>query len=210
MSRNSKIAIAVLAVAVVIGLLSLRGLQERVERLSKIQTIEQQARREVVAPKISTPTDVTVNAKIFWLSATYPDQLDATIVPLPLSADPVLRSKQLLRQLIAEPPTPEQRTLPAELTVLDFYVLPDGTAVADFSDELSTQTPSGILSETLAAESITQTLSANVPNLSRLKILIKGQQVDTLAGHLDLTGFFDLHAPSQIQPAAASTVTQKQ
>ena len=211
MSRNLKIAMAVLAVAVIIGLLSLRGLQERVERLSKSQLVEQQARREVVAPKISTPTDVTVNAQIFWMSATYPNQLEPTIVPLPLSADPVQRSKQLLRELIADPPGPAQRTLPAALTLADFYLLPDGTAIADFSDELSSETPSGILSESLAVESITETLSANVPNLNRLKILIKGQQVDTLAGHVDLTGFFDLRPSAVVNPPAATPASiQKQ
>lgn len=211
MSRNLKIAMAVLAVAVIIGLLSLRGLQERVERLSKSQLAEQQARREVVAPKISTPTDVTVNAQLFWMSTTDPNQLEPTIVPLPLSADPVQRSKQLLRELIADPPSPEQRTLPGALTLADFYLLPDGTAIADFSDELSSETPSGILSESLAVESITDTLSANVPNLNRLKILIKGQQVDTLAGHVDLTGFFDLRPPAPVNPPAATPASaQKQ
>jgi hypothetical protein len=65
--------------------------------------------------------------------------------------------------------------------------------------------PSGILSEQMAVNSVAQTLAANVPGLSRLKILIHGQEVDTLAGHVDLTGFFDLaslvQAPSATQPS---------
>jgi hypothetical protein len=35
-----------------------------------------------------------------------------------------------------------------------------------------------------------------------LKILIHGQEVDTLAGNVDLTGFFDLNIPA---PTAASS-----
>ena len=196
MSRNLKWAIGILSVAVLIGLLSLRSLHEHVTRLAQSQTTEEQARREVVAPKISTPSDVTVNAQFFWISSTAADRLEAVTVPLPLSADPVLRSEQLLRELIAEPPSEEQRTLPADLTLLGFYALPDGTAIADFSNELASETPSGILSESLAVDSIVETLAANVPRLTRLKILIHGQQEDTLAGHVDLTGFFDLHAPA--------------
>jgi len=38
--------------------------------------------------------------------------------------------------------------------------------------------------------SIARTLEANVPQVQRLKILIHGQEVETLAGHLDLTGTF--------------------
>ena len=37
----------------------------------------------------------------------------------------------------------------------------------------------------------------------RLKILIHGQEVDTLAGHADLTGFFDLNpAVSAVPPGS--------
>jgi hypothetical protein len=46
------------------------------------------------------------------------------------------------------------------------------------------------VSEQLAVNSITRTLEANVPQVQRLKILIHGQEVETLAGHLDLTGTF--------------------
>jgi hypothetical protein len=68
--------------------------------------------------------------------------------------------------------------------------LPDGTAVADFSEALATSIPSGIVSEQLAIDSIARTLEANVPQVQRLKILIHGQETETLAGHVDLTGTF--------------------
>ena len=71
--------------------------------------------------------------------------------------------------------------------------------MADFSDALVSEIPSGILSEQLVVDSITQTLENNVPSLRRLKILIHGQEVETLAGHVDLTGFFDLNPPQPAQ-----------
>jgi hypothetical protein len=125
--------------------------------------------------------------------------------PLPLSADPVQRSKQVLHALIASPPSAAQRTLPADAEILGFYILPDGTAVADFSDALASETPSGILSEQQTINSIVETLENNVLTLHRLKILIHGQEVETLAGHLDLTGFFDLTPPAQTQDTSGST-----
>jgi len=84
--------------------------------------------------------------------------------------------------------------LPTDATLLEFYLLADGTAVADFSDTLATATPSGILSEQMAVDSITRTLAANVEPIRRLKILIHGQDTETLAGHLDLSGFFLVRA----------------
>lgn len=174
------------------------------QHLAETQAAEEKARREVLAPPISTPTDVKSKAQIFW--AVAPDRIAALEVELPLSADPVQRAKQVLRSLVEDPPTPEQRTIPADTTLLAFYILPDGTAIADFSDALTSETPSGILSEQNTVNSITRTLAANLPSLRRLKILIHGQEVDTLAGHVDLTGFFDLN-PNASLPSSAAPAT---
>jgi len=204
MSRRLKIISAILVVAVIAGALYVRALHRRVLQTAQTQSADEQARREVIEPPITTPTDVPSSAKIFWISATSDERLEPVVVQMPLSADPVQRAKQVLHQLIANPPSPEQRTLPAGATMLDFYVLPDGTSIADFSDALANETPSGILSEQLAVQSIVQTLQSNVPSLRRLKILIHGQEAETLAGHVDLTGFFDLNPPVAAPPAPAT------
>jgi hypothetical protein len=204
MPRAMKVVIGLLIVAVLIGLISFRSLHRRVQRLAELQTADEKARHEVLAPPISTPSDVTVSAKIFWAAGS--DRIAPVQVQLPLSADPVERSRQLLNELTVNPPTPGQRTIPADTTLLGFYILPDGTAIADFSDALSSEMPSGMLSEEMAVNSIARTLESNVPVLRRLKILIHGQEVDTLAGNVDLTGFFDLNPPAAppASPAAKS------
>lgn len=208
MPRNLKIALVALAVAVVIGLLSLGGLHRRMQRMAQTQTSEEQARREVLAPPISTPTDVMVQAKIFWASGA--NHVAPVVIQLPLSADPVQRSRQVLHALMNNPPTADQRTIPADAVLLGFYMLPDGTAIADFSDALTAETPSGILSEQMVVDSIARTLESNVPSLHRLKILIHGQEADTLAGHVDLTGFFDLNVapPASSTPLSSATTAQ--
>ncbi|HEX2776695.1 MAG TPA: GerMN domain-containing protein [Candidatus Acidoferrales bacterium] len=208
MPRNLKITLAFLAVAVLIGLISLRGLDRRIQRLSESTKTEEQARRELLAPGISTPTDVKVQTKIYW--AAGPDKIAPVQVAMALSADPVKRAKQVLSELIENPPTTDQRTIPSDAVLLGLYLLPDGTAIADFTEALATETPSGILSEEMAVDSIRLTLENNLPSLTRLKILIHGQEVDTLAGHIDLTGFFDLNPPASPVPAAlAGTAAQR-
>jgi hypothetical protein len=200
MPKNLRFALGILSVAVLLGLVSLRDLHDHIQHMTVNQKTEEEERRDVLAPPITTPTDVKIQARIFW--AAGPDKVAPVQVELPLSADPMERAKQVLNELIADPPTPEQRILPDDAVLLDFYVLPDGTAIADFSDALVTEIPSGIASEQAAVESIAQTLAVNVPSLRRLKILIHGQEVDTLAGHVDLTGFFDLTPAAS--PAAPS------
>jgi hypothetical protein len=202
-SRGLKTTIAILAGLVVLGLITLPSLRQAIQRIRGNPRTEQEARREVMQVPISTPTDVQVQAQMYWLSSSSPAALEATPIQLPLSADPVERSKQLLIALIAKPPAPERRTLAADATLLAFYIQPDGTAIADFSDELSSGTPSGILSEQLAVDSITQTLGANVAGIRQLKILIHGQEAEALAGHVDLTGLFAVSSSAPTNPPAA-------
>ena len=71
MPRNLRITLAILGVAVLIGLISLRGLHRRLRGLKP--TTEEQARRELLAPGISTPTDAKVQTKIYW--AAVPTEL---------------------------------------------------------------------------------------------------------------------------------------
>jgi hypothetical protein len=209
MPRNLKIALGILAVAVAIGLISLHGLHQRMQDLAESKSSDEKARREVLAPALYTSSDAKVEAKLFWAAGE--DRVTAANVELPLSADSVERGKQVLEALITNAPSPEQRTIPADAALLGFYILSDGTVIADFSDALSSETPSGIESEQVVIDSISRTLESNVPVVRRLKILIHGQEVDTLAGHVDLTGFFDLNpaipkalpgAPSPSSPFA--------
>ncbi len=206
MSRWTRLAVFALLVAAGIGAYYFPELRQRVRRLGRLERTEEQVRREAVQPPVATPTDVKAKAKIFWASAALPGTLQPEEIELPLSQDPVQRSKQLISALITEAPSPEQRALPADVTLLEFYLLADGTAVADFSDKLATATPSGILSEQMAVDSIARTLAANVEPVRRLKILIHGQDTDTLAGHVDLTGVFVVRAESPpLTPAAPAS-----
>ena len=203
MSRYWKIALAGLAALLIAGVMTFPALVHNVLRLQHAEVTEQQARRQISQPQISTPSDVQVKAHIFWASATSPGTLEPTDVELPLSADPVQRCRQLLTTLIAKAPSEAQRTLPADTELLSFYLFPEGAAIADFSEALGTKTPSGILSEKMAVDSILDTLAANAPSISSLKILIHGQEADTLAGHIDLTGFFPL--PTSLSSSTAVT-----
>ncbi len=176
----------VLAAAIVFPIL-----RSRMKRAAKLQQqSEEQARRELTQPIAINPGDPRVKTKLFWASDSNDSTLTPVTVDLPLSNDPVLRAKQVLNTLLAGPVDAELRTLPPEAVLLAFYLLPDGTAIADFSEAMATSVPSGIVSEQLAVNSITRTLEANVPQVRRMKILIHGQEVETLAGHLDLTGTF--------------------
>ncbi len=197
--------VGALCLAVVIAAIYLPILRRNIREAAKLrQRTEEQARRELTQPTVINPGDPRVKAKLFWASGADDGTVSAVTVELPLSSDPVLRSKQVLNTLLAGPVDVELRTLPPDAVLLSFYLLPDGMAIADFSEALATSIPSGIESEQMAAESITKTLAANVPQVRRLKILIHGQEVETLAGHLDLNQTFVVNANAVPPPRAAA------
>jgi len=196
--------LAALFLAVVIAAIYLPILRRNIRQAAKLQQrSEEQARRELTQPTVINPSDPKVKARLFWASGADDGTLSAVTVELPLSSNPVLRSKQVLNTLLAGPVDTELRTLPPDAALLAFYLLPDGTAIADFSEALGTSIPSGIESEQMAVDSITKTLAANVPQVRRLKILIHGQEMETLAGHLDLSQAFVVNANAASGPRAA-------
>ena len=199
--------VIVLVIAVVGAALYFPALRRQIYKAKDItEKTAEQARRELLPPAPVTSGDPKVKAKMYWGSRSQPGQLDPVTVELPLSSDPVLRSKQILNTLLAGPVDPEARTLPPDAALLAFYILPDGTAIADFSEALANSIPSGIESEQLAVDSITRTLAANIPQAKQLKILIHGQEVDTLAGHLDLTQPFDVTLEGMSEPRSGVSI----
>jgi hypothetical protein len=197
--------LAGLALAVIVGAIYLPILRRRLQLAAKLQQqTAEQARRELTQTIPISAGEPRVKVRLFWASGNGDGTLVASEVELPLSSDPVLSSKQVLNTLLAGPVSADLRTLPPDAVLLAFYLLPNGTAIADFSEALATATPSGVQSEQLAVDSITRTLEANVPRVQRLKILIHGQEVETLAGHLDLTGTFLVNTKGvQVAPAVA-------
>jgi hypothetical protein len=198
--------IGMLVLAVIIAAIYFPILKRRVRQAAQVQQqSEEQARRELTQSLAANPGAPLVKAKLFWASGAEDGSLTAVTVDLPLAKDPVLRGKQVLNTLLAGPVDAELRTVPPDAVLLAFYLLPDGTAIADFSEALATSIPSGIESEQMAVDSLTKTLEANVPQVRWLKILIHGQEVDTLAGHLDLTRTFLVNAkPVPMLPAGAA------
>ena len=78
--------------------------------------------------------------------------------------------------------------------VRNVYLVNPGLAVIDTDSAFADGHRSGILEEELTVASLVETLSANIPGITRVKILVDGKERETLAGHADLSGFYDVSA----------------
>ena len=109
------------------------------------------------------------------------------------------RAEELLRTLFAlylEKTSPHP--LPPGSDIRSVYLVDPGLAVIDLNAAFADGHRSGVLAEELTVASLIQTLSANIPGILRVKILVEGKQRDTLAGHVDLSEFFDVPAVNQL------------
>ncbi len=119
-----------------------------------------------------------------------------------LPEEPNLRAREILRALIGAYLTkPSPHALAPGADVKDVYLLNNGIAVIDTTAELADGHRSGVFVEELTVASLVQTLAANVPGVTRVKILVDGKERETLAGHADLMSFYDVNAVNDLVKA---------
>ena len=104
------------------------------------------------------------------------------------TAEPGTLAKQVVAELIAGPQEAGHvRALPEGTVLRQVYLTPDGTAFTDFGPELRAGLGGGSAAELMAVYAIVNSLTRNVDGVRKVAILINGQPVDSLNGHLDLT-----------------------
>jgi hypothetical protein len=89
-------------------------------------------------------------------------------------------------QLAAEAPPPLASTIPKGSTLRGIFISDRNEAFVDLDPTIRTAHPGGTLQELMTVYTIVNALMTNLPNLREVQLLIGGQEVDTLAGHVDL------------------------
>ena len=188
--RHLFIAVSVLLLAV-LGMSVYAGRMRGRAAAGPVASVDM---RPVVPPVAGATEQVT-------LFVAYDDTgvLLAQPARIPLPSVRQQRAEELLRSLLAlylDKASPHP--LPEGADVRSVYLVDPGLAVIDINAAFADGHRSGVLSEELTVASMIQTLSANLPGILRVKILVEGKQRDTLAGHADLSGFFDVSAINQL------------
>jgi hypothetical protein len=148
-----------------------------------------------VTPPVQGPTEQVT----LYVAYDDPGSLRAQGASIPLPAGRQERAQELLRALLGlylEKSSTHPLGPGAEIR--DVYLVDPGLAVIDTNDAFADGHRSGVLEEELTVASMVETLAANIPGINRVKILVGGKERETLAGHADLTGFYDVSAVNQL------------
>ena len=97
------------------------------------------------------------------------------------------QARRVIRQLLAGSQQGRGSAFPAGVQLRDLFITPQGLAFVDLSQELIANHPGGTCAEELTIYSLTNTLITNFPAVKKVQILVEGREIQSLAGHLDLS-----------------------
>ena len=195
--RHLQIGIVILFIAIVVMAFYARHMRGRVAEADS-----QVSDNRPVAPPVSGATEQVT------LYVAYDDAgvLRTQVAQIPLPSGRQQRGQELLRALLEiylqkNSPHP----LPPSSDIPDLYIVDPGLAVIDTNSAFADNHRSGVLVEELTVASLAQTLIADVPGITRVKILVDGKERPTLAGHADLTQFYDTSMISRMTERLQAT-----
>ena len=110
---------------------------------------------------------------------------------VPLADGILAQGRQIIQSQLEAAPAPYVSVVPTGTTLRAFYVTGRGDAFVDLSGEVSSKHPGGSFTELLTVYAIVNAVTANLPTIQRVQILIDGKEAETLAGHVDLRRPFE-------------------
>ncbi len=137
---------------------------------------------EAAAPAAETPH---IAATLFY-GSPQGDSLVAVRREVPLADGIVAQGRQIVIAQLAPAPEPHISVIPQGTMLRAFYVTERGDAFVDLSGQVASAHPGGSLTELLTVHAIVNAVTANLPAVQRVQILVDGREVDTLAGHVDV------------------------
>jgi spore germination protein GerM len=184
-------------IGVAVLLLAALGLSIYAFRMRKTAASVSSANADTrpLAPPVAGPTERVV----LYVAHDEDGTLRAESAQIPLPAGRQQRAEELLRALLSlylDKSSPH--ALGAGAEIRSVFLIDPGVAVIDLNGAFANTHRSGVLVEELTVTSLIRTISANTPGISKVQILVDGQERDTLAGHADLSSYYDVSAVNQL------------
>jgi len=138
--------------------------------------------KPAVAP---SPPGRKIKARLFYVAE---DGMRLTGVEreVPYSDGAVEQAREIIAAQIGPVVEPLVSAVPSGTALRALFVSESGQAFVDLSKEVLTAHSGGSTNELLTVYTIVNVLTANLPAVTSVQILVDGKEIDTLAGHVDL------------------------
>jgi Sporulation and spore germination len=196
--RHLQLGVVVLLVAVTIAGIYVLRMRGHAKSQAEVPVKDNRP----VAPPVAGPTEpVTI-----YVAYDDPGVLRAQGTRIPLPSGRQQRAQEVLSALVQiYLGNNSPHVLPSGAELRDVYIVDPGLAVIDVNAAFADGHRSGVLVEGLTVASMVETVSANLPGITQVKILVEGKDRETLAGHADLSSLFDTSSLSQMANQLRST-----
>jgi len=96
------------------------------------------------------------------------------------------QAREIVAAQIAPVAEPLLSAVPHGTQLRALFITDKGEAFVDLSRDVVTAHPGGSANELLTVYTLVNALTANLPAITAVQLLVDGKEVDTLAGHVDL------------------------
>ena len=96
------------------------------------------------------------------------------------------QAREIVAAQIAPVTDPLVSAVPEGTTLRALFITDRGDAYVDLSGTIASGHPGGVTNEMLTVYAIVNALTANLPAVTAVQVLVDGKEVETLAGHVDL------------------------
>jgi spore germination protein GerM len=142
------------------------------------------------APPSTSETPAPVDTAHITATLYYASSDGRALVPVrrdvPAATGVVEQGRQILTVQLQDAPRPYVQVVPKGTKLRAFYVTERGDAFVDLSGDVVSAHPGGSLTELLTVYAIVNAVTANLPAIQRVQLLVEGKEVDTIAGHVDV------------------------
>lgn len=152
--------------------------------------------RWLMAPDVAAPATPTAaapaaaDARRLIATLYYVADDGASLVgvtrEVPFGGAPSEQARNIITAQLTPAPAGLVSAIPAGVTLRGVFLTPRGDAYVDLSRDIITGHPGGSMNESLTVYTLVNALTQNIREITGVQILVDGQQIDTLAGHIDL------------------------
>lgn len=104
--------------------------------------------------------------------------------------DAASQAKEVIKALLDGSKKRNVNTFPVGVTLQDVKIDDAGIAYVNFTKSLTKLHPGGSSAELASINSLTISLTANVPEIKKVKILVEGKELTSIKGHISTSKAF--------------------
>ena len=105
-------------------------------------------------------------------------------------SDAAAQAKEVIQALLEGSKEKNINTFPAGVTLRDVKIDEAGIAYVNFSSSLTKLHPASSSTEMASINSLTNSLTQNVPEIKKVKILVEGKELTSIKGHISTSKAF--------------------